>query len=1005
MAVFTGLVSLVFALIIFIAESIRDGKNPEQRRVLLEISFLWPIAAFTSLALLNFLWFKVVILSLIFPIIISISIVYSFWRVINNLIDPEARENERVKMVKERIKKIIFESIRERIGNNILFGKVGKDKDIKLEYTFSKSWLDESASRYIFIESKEEGWLSDINFLELNKLVNVLENAARQMGFSLYLESSPTLESGEEGQDARKSGYKSGFLKKAYLLKRYGEHLPPSSIFTEGSKVILALPKEFNGKPSLIDYVNESISHIFRFKKNEPASEIFRRELQGTKDQLVTAIRSESLGSIEELKQTYLDLAESFLETLHEFGGGFSYEQAGKERGNFFEGWNEIRWLNQDIRELIIVAMSSDNRDVISNIIFLPTAIAVRAIQARDHLLFQEFVDFSPFIYYLTKDKPDGELKSFVINRSWKYLKELSSFYIDPKLEDRHDSRDIKKLEEYKNFALYILKVFQSMLKDSFERKDEDTFETVIDEFLKLHKHFDPENDHPDSKHLEMSLQWEASEQKKSEIKKRIDFQKEKEKISRRIKLAKEQVLFGLTGKILEKYNQSRQDDILKKFFENAVNKLPSDIKRLAKVFDSSRNFKTEDFWGWDNWEMIPDGEVRSIDVSGKLDTLFCVKSLQILGGKSEEEIKSIKLPHSRSFAYLADDNPSSGALIAILNAIASKPEEWRHILTDIQISKIEAFKKIIKESKEAQEKSEEEYLKTAVVDEDKLKEFKRKLHEEFKKTGHIRPIANKLKIYRDLTSQNPKKKIPSWGYNQIDAKAAFIKKWHVHYSEWGEQYGQGMASSEDQIAFEVMIDGVGSKKEVNKQNVIQEVEDVVLSGKLKNPIIFQTLDHLFEYEQIKKSELFISNYHQDCPKTEFDGFSGYMGVLKLKGSNVPVIDLFIHKKELKNKLVITDFEGLGTWNQYSPIDNPEDNNYKDGIFLLRISDLNKENGTRSKIITENPAWLQKYDDKDGYLRQHVIIKLYQKFKFEIKNPALGYCFDVIDEVKTKTNN
>lgn len=101
---------------------------------------------------------------------------------------------------------------------------------------------------------------------------------------------------------------------------------------------------------------------------------------------------------------------------------------------------------------------------------------------------------------------------------------------------------------------------------------------------------------------------------------------------------------------------------------------------------------------------------------------------------------------------------------------------------------------------KEEQEKSEEEYLKTATIDPDKLKKFKKELYDAFAKSGCLRPIANKLGIYNDLTDQVPGIKVLSWGYNQVNEKAALVKDWHVYYLDWGEQYGRDMASFEDQL-------------------------------------------------------------------------------------------------------------------------------------------------------------------------------------------------------------
>lgn len=158
-SILVGFVAIVLALVILIAESIRESKDPEQKKVLLSISGLWFLFTLTTLSLLNFLWFKVTVFSLIFPLLIAGGIIYSFWRVIHTLIDPEVREKNRIKLLKERFERIVFDSVRERIGNSILLGKVGQDKEIKLAYTFSKRWLDRSAGDYSFIESNKEGWL------------------------------------------------------------------------------------------------------------------------------------------------------------------------------------------------------------------------------------------------------------------------------------------------------------------------------------------------------------------------------------------------------------------------------------------------------------------------------------------------------------------------------------------------------------------------------------------------------------------------------------------------------------------------------------------------------------------------------------------------------------------------------------------------------------------------------------------------------------------------------
>jgi hypothetical protein len=56
---------------------------------------------------------------------------------------------------------------------------------------------------------------------------------------------------------------------------------------------------------------------------------------------------------------------------------------------------------------------------------------------------------------------------------------------------------------------------------------------------------------------------------------------------------------------------------------------------------------------------------------------------------------------------------------------------------------------------------------------------------------------------------------------------------------------------------------------------------------------------------------------------------------------------------------------------------------------------LNDDNERRQKIINEKPIWLEKYPDKEGYLQQKVLINIYQKFKFTVKNSGKAFCFSI----------
>ncbi len=250
---------------------------------------------------------------------------------------------------------------------------------------------------------------------------------------------------------------------------------------------------------------------------------------------------------------------------------------------------------------------------------------------------------------------------------------------------------------------------------------------------------------------------------------------------------------------------------------------------------------------------------------------------------------------------------------------------------------------------------------------------------------------------YIDKTNEQVGTTVPSVGYNQIDQKAAFIEDWYVHYGGWGDQYGSGMAQSEDQIVFKQMTEGIEIKKDIVKANILTEINDFVRGTDLKNLIIIHTLGYLTNYE-IKQQGTFIDRYHRDCPANSLSGMDRYSGVLRVDDRVIPVVELFVGDSSLRNRIIIIDLEKFISWIQYSPVDNAEDVEFKDDIFVIKVADLNTDDTQRNKILTENPEWLNEHADKDGYLRQHVVVKVYEKFKVEIKEQKAGIALFVTDE-------
>jgi hypothetical protein len=996
--VFDGLGLIVVALIIFVAESIRDDKNLDQRRVLLKISYLWPLALVIILSPLGFLWSAPTEFFTVLEVLIALFSIYALARMISHLINIDTREEDRRKFLQDRIRRILQRSAWERIGNNVLINKLGSEKEIKIEYSLSRGWLAGDQKDYVFIDAAQKGWLSDINLLELDSMVKLLQDRAQRLGFSLSATPDPELETVTRNDTVRNTLRSLGHPKKAYLLKRFGELLPPDSIFNKDAKALLAIPKELSNDKGLLEEVRARLPQIFRFSDAAPPSVAFRQELQGTKDELISAIRAESLGSIKELRQTYLQIAEEFLTLLHELGGGYSPEQADKERNSLFDGWDEIDWLREDLREIMVAASKTDNRDIIADTAFLPVAIATRALKVKDHFLFREFLNFTNFLYYLAKEKPVGsKIREFMIDRAWRYPKEVAEYHLRASLEDGDGDESSITFSDLRDFGLYIFKIFLQLLKGAVDDNDAETFQKFLKEFSGLASHLFPEDNAADSEILKLMLEGITDEAKRSEMQAQIDQRLKKEEATKALSFGYDQVLFGLGSWVLDRFLQSNNNDVQRAILMAIVEKMSSDLNRLTTVFDSIEGRNAADQWGWSWWDVIPDGEARFVDTYTRPNQLYCFKALLLIGGLSTEQTAIINLPPSQNLARVMRQD-SQRSLLTTLDNIRTNRDRWINILSPAQLDKIDALTEMLLRAKKTEEDAEEARLKSSGIDPDLLLKFKNAVVGEFTKQGHIRKLMKRLEAFKDLPGKAPGSAVPSWGFNQLDDKAAFIKDWPVGYAGWGAAYGRNLAQSEDHVSFEQLVAGIDQKKGVSQENLITEIELAVREGRFKDPIIIQSLIHNIEYEEIRRNDLFIPKYRDDCPKTPISDLDGFLGALKCGTEKIPVFDVFVRGGDFKNHVLVTDLAKLAHWEQYSPVDEQEDDVHVTSSLFIRVIDLNRDDGVRNRILSENPAWLAEKPDKEGYLRGRVVIKIFEKFKVTIDDRTAGICLTVAEE-------
>lgn len=964
-AIHAGISAIIFALVIFIAESMRDDETKDRARVLLRESYLFPLTVTEILIFFIFIWGDVNVLSILPIIGIGFFTIFSLGRIITVLLSRYRFAQKRAELLKERLQQSIDLAINERIGNNILFSKLD-GKEIKLEYY---PFVEKKMDYYCF--NADKFGIVDVKLEKLRELADLVDEKARENGFSFEEEekSEPVI-----GEEVETQSQKTKTLirnRKRYLLKKFHD------LVDEEHNTLICIDKNLIKDEALLLKLDTLVKQAFVIKKDDNFAEEVRYEISGLKDQFITAINNKQLGKIEELIKLYIRLAEGFLELITKCGGGYSFEQAQKERHALFAGWKEVRWLSSDIKELFEKAMETHDKEIIRNIAYLPIAIARRAIDYKDHYLFQEFIWFAEFLYIYAKKEQDKDLKELMIDRSWRYLKEISSTYVEAKLR-RYDLSD-EELKTLKDFAVYFFVIFQNLLKRAFKNKDFESFEIFKSATLGLFGYFKPSESLQNAKDLKWRLEkLKPTSSQKKELENLLQRQEFMEEIEEEIKNRRSQMLFGLTSWILDEFSRNKTDELTRRFYNSIQNIFPSKLEDFTQIFLSAHSFDVEDFWGWGFWEIKTEGKMQSIQVLEKLERFYAVKALSILAAKTDEEIRKIELPYNRDLAYLAEGTRD---LMKILDNISASPENWRFVLSENAIRKVSSLKELLKKAKEAQEKEEIEFKRKSPISQKKVNEFKTSVVSGFYESVVIRDIFGYYGLYQDETKESFEGEKSRFGINIVEDKAIFFEDWYVHYVDRGKYYGRDLASGENSC----LLDEIANHcQEITEE----EFEDkLAKSENTKDIILFATNGALWRF--FKNSKNFKPKWYKDIPQLDVKGFEGWY---KFKGQFIPIFEAYPRK--IGKKIFILNKARLGSLVQYSPLNKGEDEKLLKDIFYMNIQAFSENSELMKNFIEKPPGWLRELGDEQKqreHLQERVRIQIFERFEYKKSEEFEGY--------------
>lgn len=297
----------------------------------------------------------------------------------------------------------------------------------------------------------------------------------------------------------------------------------------------------------------------------------------------------------------------------------------------------------------------------------------------------------------------------------------------------------------------------------------------------------------------------------------------------------------------------------------------------------------------------------------------------------------------------------------------------------DIKSKLIPLLNKI---SSDAQEKIEAKEVDQP-LSQRKVDEFRNSFLKAYEKTVLFRRLFEGVSSLENKVESEELVDFQLVGFNRLEDRALFFEDWHVGYSNWGEDYGQGMAEGEDRRILESIVSNLENTKNENISEVLEE------HGATNNTVIFASSETIYDY--FEGHENYIP-YWQEITNEEREPYlAGWFQHNELK------IKIFNYHLEKKNYyFAIFNLDGVGKFVQEYPLlerDLPEHKSYLFKHFRIMIGDFATDNDLVNRFLENPPQWLSdrgNNEQQEEFLSSKLLLQIGEKFKLVSEDGNMG---------------
>lgn len=636
-----------------------------------------------------------------------------------------------------------------------------------------------------------------------------------------------------------------------------------------------------------------------------------RTEFKIHRDRFQSAITGRKIGKVEESIEIYRILIKSFINSSKHY----------QKSSNEYYGLNQvINWVYEDIHKIFRVAMDYNDIEMVLALNKLLYSIVINGARYNNLDLFEKFLEFRLMFYKESLHKNE-DLKSIMVDRTWRNLESISK-----SIEIEMDKKSYEGLE-LKEFSKPILVIYHKLLKESFYKRDLESYKKFIASYNRIFTNKD-------------------------------------------VGTLKNQLNFWTTAYILSYLNHGPEDI---EYFKTIFKSLPNDFVEFTTIFLSSRTLNAEKVFSRIGWETIPEHVVVSFNPLTKIDEFYVIGVLKLL--KNVNDIDKLDLVFdnygdNQDLASLADQKN----VTELIKNIQESSDEWKPILDSSEISNINNFKNILEKFKKIWNVREREKIVATQIEPEKVEELKQKIFNYIQGKKSLKDFFIYCDSY-NFINKLPRKVSKTYIVEFKPDKPIFFKKWDPDYIEISSpEYGRLLTLSENQILFGKISDCCTEIQESDfekkiKQHINEELV-ILVSGNLSSQFIHSS-------GKFKEKELVTVHNPNKI-------ISGYYSLEK---DIIPVVEILSSGID---KILLICKNNLGELIQYPPIKTNESTENIFDLEIDVLSENSNLLEYYVKNPSDNFKKIGNSSEIRAYLETLVRIRIFERFDYKNENKA-GY--------------